>query len=351
MCSELYNLKSVTIPNSVTTIGEGAFEYCSGLTSVTIGSSVTSIEENAFNNCRGLTSIAIPNSVTSIGLFAFQHCTGLTSVTIPESVTSIGYGILTGCDGLKSLTWNVKKCRFDYSGAMGWTLFGQNSGTQPFIISVTFGDDVEEIYEGICSQLSSLKTITIGNSVTSIGDHAFMFCSGLTSVTIPNSVTSIGSGAFSNCSGLTSVTIPNSVTSIGGHAFYGCYALTEIRSKILNVSKVQMGDDVYDKLLHSYCVLKVPIGTANAYRQSAQWKDFKNIIEEESAINDVVEDGDVVVVARDGVLVVEGAGKSPVEVVDMAGRRVYSGAADAIPTLPQGIYIVHVKGKSLKVKI
>ena len=159
-----HSLTSVTIPNSVTSIGDHAFRGCSGLTSVTIPNSVTSIGSGAFYGCSGLTSVTIPNSVTSIGGGAFQRCSGLTSVTIPNSVTSIGDYAFQGCSGLTS--------------------------------------------------------VTIPNSVTSIGDYAFQGCSGLTSVTIPNSVTSVGNYAFKGCSSLTSVTIPNSVTSIGRDAFY-----------------------------------------------------------------------------------------------------------------------------------
>ena len=84
------SLTSVTIPNSVTTIGGVTFRDCSGLTSVTIPNSVTFIGMTAFENCSGLTSITIPNSVTSIGSSAFENCSGLTSITIPNSVTSIG---------------------------------------------------------------------------------------------------------------------------------------------------------------------------------------------------------------------------------------------------------------------
>ncbi len=84
------DLTSITIPNSVTSIGDHAFGYCSGLTSITIPNSVTSIGRGAFQNCSGLTSITIPNGVTSIGNYAFSDCSGLTSITIPNSVTSIG---------------------------------------------------------------------------------------------------------------------------------------------------------------------------------------------------------------------------------------------------------------------
>ena len=92
--------KKTIIPNSVTSIGDGAFEHCTGLTSVTIPNSVTSIGDGAFEHCTGLTSVTIPNSVTSIGYWAFCDCSGLTSVTIPNSVTSIGDEAFRDCSGL-----------------------------------------------------------------------------------------------------------------------------------------------------------------------------------------------------------------------------------------------------------
>ena len=88
---------------SVTSIGEGAFSYCSGLISVTIPNSVTSIGDAAFYGCSGLTSVTIPNSVTSIGAVAFYKCSGLTSVTIPNSVTSIDESAFAWCSGLTAI--------------------------------------------------------------------------------------------------------------------------------------------------------------------------------------------------------------------------------------------------------
>jgi hypothetical protein len=96
---------SITIPDSVTSIGDSAFAFCSGLTTLTIGSGVTSIGNNAFQDCSGLTgALTIPNSVTSIGNSAFARCSGLTSITIPNSVTSIGGNAFFGCSGLTSIT-------------------------------------------------------------------------------------------------------------------------------------------------------------------------------------------------------------------------------------------------------
>ena len=96
-------LTSITIPNSVTTIGISAFSGCSSLTSVTIPNSVTTIGERAFFVCTGLTSIEIPNSVTTIGQSAFAYCSSLTSVTIPNSVTTIGESAFYDCTGLTEI--------------------------------------------------------------------------------------------------------------------------------------------------------------------------------------------------------------------------------------------------------
>ncbi len=95
--------QNTTIPNSVTSIGDGAFSGCTRLTSVTIPNSVTSIGDEAFYDCISLTSIEIPNSVTSIGLVAFYECSSLTSVTIGNSITSIGVYAFANCSSLTSV--------------------------------------------------------------------------------------------------------------------------------------------------------------------------------------------------------------------------------------------------------
>ena len=222
-------LTTVTIGNSVTSIGNHAFSQCRGLTSVIIPNSVTSIGEGAFYLCEGLTSVTISESVTSIGNYAFSHCSKLTSVTIPNSVENIGDAVFEGCSGLTEI--NVERSNTKYASQDG-VLFNKDKTT---IVCYPAGK-TETTYNILNSVTSigyrafkgcgALTSVTISESATSIDDYAFYGCSGLTTVTIPNSVTSIGSHAFGECSSLTSVTIPNSVTSIGSYAFYECRGLT-----------------------------------------------------------------------------------------------------------------------------
>ena len=232
--SAFYNcssLTSITIGNSVTNIGNYAFSNCGGLTSITIPESVTSIGFYAFDGCSSLTSITIPDGVTSIGERAFQNCNSLTSITIPDSVTSIGSYPFSACSGLTSITVNENNATYK---SLDGNLYSKDGKTLiQYAIgktstSFTIPDSVTSIGNFAFSRCSSLTSITIGNSVTSIGASAFYNCSSLTSITIGNSVTSIGNYAFQYCSSLTSITIPDGVTSIGYSAFQYCSSLTSV---------------------------------------------------------------------------------------------------------------------------
>ena len=217
-CTSLIN---IDIPNSVTNIGNGAFSNCYGLTSIIIPDSVISIGSEALADCHSLTSILIPNSVTSIGYWAFAGCTSLTNVTIPNNVTNISAGAFQGCASLTNIV--VTSDNLAYSSANG-VLFNKSQTTivefpRGYAGSYTIPDSVTNIGNYAFSGCANLTGVTIPNNVKNISEAAFFLCVGLTNVVIGTNVTSIGIGVFENCTSLTSISIPNSVTNIGMIAF------------------------------------------------------------------------------------------------------------------------------------
>ena len=380
-------LTELTLPNSVASIGDFAFSDCSGLEKITVESgnscydsrdncnsiidteintlivgcknsvipnSVTSIGDGAFRGCRGLTELTLPNSVTSIGDCAFYGCSGLTELILPNSVTSIGNYAFSDCSGLEKITVDRGNKRYDSWGNCNSII---ETGTNTLIVGcknsvipnsvtsigdcafygcsglteLTLPNSVRSIGDGAFSGCSGLTELTLPNSVTSIGDCAFYGCTGLTELILPNSVSSIGDIAFTYCSGLEKITvesgyscydsrdncnsiidtefntlivgcknsvIPNSVTSIGYYAFYGCSGLTELTlpdsvasigdgaficcsdlSKITSLAEIPpvCGSGVFDRVNKTNCELIVPEGSVAAYKQAEVWNEFSNI--------------------------------------------------------------------------
>ena len=282
---------ALTIPSSVSNgsrtysvrgIDIGAFYGCTGLTSVTIPNSVTSIGGIVFYDCTGLTSVTIPNSVTSIGNYAFRGCIGLTSITIPNSVISIGKGAISYCTGLTSVVVSAGNSHYDSRDNCNAIIETATNtliaGCKNTVIPTTVTNIGQEAFYGI----NNLTSISIPNSVTCIGESAFDDCTGLTSVTISNSVTSIGELAFSLCTSLTSITIPNSVASISSYAFSGCTGLTSITS--LATTAPILDDGVFYGVPSDIDV-NIPCGSLASYED--RWSSFfNNFIEPPTVIID-----------------------------------------------------------------
>ena len=275
----------MTIPESVTSIGDYAFSGCSGLTSVTIPESVTSIGGNAFSGCSGLTSVTIPESVTSIGSYAFYGCSGLTSVTIPESVTSIGSYAFSGCSGLTSVTI-PESVTFDnmYGNAYNGAFNGLSANasvnividdidswlTKAFVSKWPYGGQMHLYLNG-----EEIKQLVVPNNVTTIGASTFKNCAGLTSVIIPDNVTIIYGSAFEGCTNLASVSIPEGISSIGAKAFAGCPNLKDVFCRAANVP--QTGGNAFQETNVASATLHVPDASTNSYHESDPWSEFGTI--------------------------------------------------------------------------
>lgn len=206
------------IPESVTTIGLGAFANATYLTSVNIPASVQTIETSAFMSCSALTSITIPDGVTTISGGVFANCRSLSVINLPESITSIEENAFGYCESLTSFTVPTKVTSIPkdaFSNCKSLT-------------DIKLHDKITSIGPKAFYYCSSLKQITIPASVTRIYDRAFSSCTSLESVVIPDGTTTIYAGTFQVCQSLVSVTIPDSVTTIEEDAFYECRSLSSI---------------------------------------------------------------------------------------------------------------------------
>lgn len=289
--------QNTVIPNSVTSIGDGAFWGRTGLTSIIIPNSVVSIGISAFNSCSNLTEINLPTGITEIRMQCFVGCRSLTSINIPDGVTIIYAYAFRQCTGLESIIIPNSVTLLQQNA------FHQCSGLK----SATIGNKVSVIPENAFAECNSLESIIIPSSVTEITKGSFWDCNNLMSISvetgnthydsrnncnaiietssnklvlgcqntiIPSDVTSIEGSAFYDCKGLNSLTIPSSVTSIGERAFKDCSNLTAISCETVNPPT--LGSEVFTNVAKSI-PLYVPSGSIAAYQTAEGWSEFTNI--------------------------------------------------------------------------
>ena len=218
------SLQGITLPNSVTHIGDHAFESCESLKTITLPKSLTSIGDGVFDGCKSLKSVIFPNSVTHIGDHAFEWCESLKSITLPESLTSIGDFAFSSCESLQGI---VLPKSVEFIGESPFYIGTKIvSHSDRFVVKDGLLIDLKE--KRLIQCISNKKHIVVPDGIELIGDHAFCSCRSLQSITLPNSTTSIGYSAFGGCESLQSITLPESLTSIGDFAFVECYTLQSI---------------------------------------------------------------------------------------------------------------------------
>ena len=336
---------------SVTSIGYGAFAYCTWLTSIEIPNSVTSIGNSAFEGCSSLTSIEIPNSVTSIGINAFANCSSLTSIVVDAGNSK--YDSRNGCNAIIETASNtlIAGCQNTIIPNSVTSIGDDAFYWCTSLTSIEIPNSVTSIGDYAFYECTSLTSIEIPNSVTSIGWGAFSGCSSLTSIQIPNSVTSIGNGVFSGCSSMISIEIPNSVTSIGYGAFYECESLTKI------ICRATTPPTIESQTFSNYSAdLYVPVGCKATYESAEYWKNFNNIIEVTLDNPITLNDNNVTVASIGDYIVVKNAtAGSVVRVYTADGAMIASEVAtdgDIVVEVPaKGVYVVKVGKQTVKVII
>ena len=267
------NLTSVTLPESLTTLGDRAFYTCKSLKTIKIPSGVTAIPDYCFNHCLSLESVTIPEGVTTIGDGAFVGC-NLKELTLPSTVTMIESGAFLSNNRCQSITCNATtppnlgENVFGYNAsttvkvplqsiaayrqAEGWKGFANYYGGEMIADGITYRIDdngamvavaeatlteanipssvefegnqypVIKINDRVFSGNTNLMSVTLPESLTTLGDRAFYTCKSLKTIKIPSGVTAIPGHCFDGCSSLESVTIPEGVMTIGDVAFYAC---------------------------------------------------------------------------------------------------------------------------------
>ncbi len=214
------SLKEVIITGG-TSIGENAFSGCHHLTSITLAKGVTSIGNFAFSGCSNIKNITLLEGVKRIGKYAFKDCSSLENISLPNSLERIGESAFSSCDNLQY---------YEYDNGF---YLGNEENPYLVLIKVKSTDisnceihsKTKIIDDFVFYDCGKLTNITLPNSLESIGENAFAHCNGLTSIVLPNGVKWLGKRAFFNCVNIERISIPSSIESIGEDAFNYCYKL------------------------------------------------------------------------------------------------------------------------------
>ena len=308
-------ITSVSIPQSVTTIGSSAFSGCSSLFSIVIPEGVNELGSSAFSGCTKATSVSLPNSITSIGSSAFENCSSITSITIHEGVMLLQDATFKGCSSLTSVV--LPKSLTE----IGNNVF-QNCSALP---SITLPQELKKISKYAFAGCGSLTSVDIQGKIETISDYAFQNCSSLKTFTMPVSVTSILKDAFSGCTGLqkvivkdiaswcrinftsslsnplyyakhlysddeteiTVLKIPYGVRRIGDYAFFNVEGFSKIYLTGIYNDAINIGNNTFSNSSYTWTDLYVPNRCIEYYKKNSNWNKFKSIIDYRIVLNNI----------------------------------------------------------------
>lgn len=228
------DITGITLPNSITSLGNSCFKFCNNLTSVKLPDNITSLGDYTFMGCSDLSVIELPKKLISLGVSCFLNC-NITKLTLPNSITTIGQGCFYSC--------------------------------------------------------SNLETVTLPQNITNLPASCFEDCKELSEITLHEGITSLGQSCFAGCTSLTSIKLPKSINKITGPALYGCFKdcsnLSEVTCQWDNLDGIDVSSHTFDNIF-SEAKLYIPKGTTAMYKAKIPWSNFKYIIEE----NDITEDAE-----------------------------------------------------------
>lgn len=342
-----HNLRSLTLPNNLKTIGSQAFFACDSLEGVlNIPASTTSIGASCFAQCKKIKEVYFPStsSINNIGSYAFEGCESLSGdVRIPSKLMLIRDGVFSGCKNLESVTLH------NNLQSIGANAF---AGCEKLSGDIAFGRMITRIGASAFAGCKSLNAVTMPRAIQQLGDAAFMDCSGLTgSISFPESLIDLGKGAFYGCSGIESFEIPASVKQIKAATFANCTGLKAIT--LHAEDPIEADATAFAGIDCSKVALNVPEGSENKYAETDVWKNFDIHTFTTAIQNASANNAEATLSIENGVLKINNIpANTAIEVFNVKGQQIKSlQASDAVSiALPgQGVYVVTINGKSHKV--
>ena len=290
-------VRSINIPDGITTIGRKAFEGCKELTSINLPNSITRINDYAFAECENLGSVILPDNIITIPICMFQGCSNLYSITIPNSVQEIGWNAFQGCSNLSSFTIpeSVWLLGINAFSGTAWLnnhpdglvykdniLFGYKGNQPKGLLEIAKGTRV--IGTSAFENCKEITSVIFPQSVKHITLDAFYGCSGITFIELPYFINSILSKSFSGCSSLTYIAFPKSISRIDSYAFAGCDNISKIF--IERTTPLDISNKVFS---NKNATLYVPDGCKLLYEDTEGWQDFKDIVEQKVEVTEIDE--------------------------------------------------------------